>query len=71
MVPHNLICSEGCVSLLHTVYCRTNLEHHISDHILWEELVPVVVSLLHQLVQVLLHILKHKVEGVIFSDHLK
>ena len=47
------------------------LIHHVSDHILWEEFVAVVVALLHELVQVLLHVLEHKVQRVILTDHLK
>ena len=46
------------------------LVHHVPDHVLWEELVAVVVALLHELVEVLLHVLKHKVQRVILTNHL-
>ncbi len=47
-----------------------HLVHHVPDHVLGEELVAVVVPFLHELVQVLLHVLEDEVEGVVLPDHL-
>ena len=46
------------------------LEHHISDNILWEEFVSMIISLLHHLVKILLHVFKNKIQRVILTDNL-
>ena len=56
--------------LVHEGESLEDLEHHVPDGILREQLVPVVISLLHHLVEVLLHIFKHKVKSVILTDNL-
>ena len=49
---------------------HTHLIHHVSDHVLGKEFISVVVAFLHQLVEVLLHVLEHKVQCVVLPDDL-
>ena len=57
--------------LVHEGESLEHLEHHVPDGILREQLVSMVISLLHHLVEVLLHIFKHKVKSVILTDNLE
>ena len=56
--------------LVHEGEALEHLEHHVPDGILREQFVPVIVSFLHHLVEVLLHVFKHKVKSVILTDNL-
>ena len=47
-----------------------HLEHHVPDRVLREQLVSMVVSFLHHLVEVLLHVFKHKVQCIVLPDNL-
>ena len=47
-----------------------HLEHHVPDDALGEQLVSVVVSLLHHLIEILFHVLEHKVQRVVLPDNL-
>ena len=53
-----------------TGHYLSHLEHHVPDHALGEQFISVVVPLLHHLVEVLLHVLEHEVECVVFPYNL-
>ena len=48
-----------------------HLEHHVPDDSLGEQFVPVVVALLHHLVEILFHVLEYKVKCVILPNDLE
>lgn len=48
----------------------TYLVHHIAYDVFGEGLVAALVALLHQLVQILLHVLEDKIEGIVLPNYL-
>ena len=70
-IDDNIICQNTDVRVFIQMYAGAYLEHHFLDEVLRKLFVIVLlVPLLHELVQVLFHVLEHKVEGVVLSDDL-